>query len=218
MAAVSAFTTLLKLLVSLVSAATFLRASKLGGSQSFHIQLSDSSIFTSAYKATLDKGPPDLFTVLPEYHDFADILSKAQANILASHHLYDLKIYLDKEMAPPWGPIYSLSQAELHALYNFIDENIKTRFIHSSHSLHGAPILFVHKKDGSLWLCVDYRGLNKISRKDKYPLPLLTDLLDAPQKARIYTKIDLRYAYYLIHIADRDEWKTTFCTHYGSFE
>ena len=101
MAAVSAFTTLLKLLVSLVSAATFLRASKLGGSQSFHIQLSNSSISTSAHKATLDKGPLDLFTVPPEYHDFADILSKAQANILASHHLYDLKIHLDKGTAPP---------------------------------------------------------------------------------------------------------------------
>ena len=65
---------------------------------------------------------------------------------------------------------------------------------------------------------MDYRGLNKISRKDKYPLPLLSDLLDAPRKARLYTKIDLRHAYHLVHIADGDEWKTAFRTRYGSFE
>ena len=76
---------------------------------------------------------------------------------------------------------------------------------------------FVRKTD-SLWLCVDYRGLNKISRKDKYLLPLLTDLLDALQKVQIYIKIDLRHAYHLVRIANRDEWKTTFCTCYGSFK
>ena len=55
-------------------------------------------------------------------------------------------------------------------------------------------------------------------KKDRYPLPLLTDLLDMPKKARIFTKIDLRHAYHLVQIADGEEWKTTFCTHYGSFE
>jgi len=74
------------------------------------------------------------------------------------------------------------------------------------------------KKDGSLRLCVDFRGLNKIMKKDRYPLPLISDLLDSPRKARIYTKIDLRHAYHLVHIAEGDEWKTAFRTHYGVFE
>ena len=147
MAAASASPTFLKLLVFLVSTAAFLKASKLGGSQSFCIQLSNSSTSTSAHKATLDKGPPDLSTVPSEYHDFADIFSKSQANILAPHCSYHLKIYLDEGTASPWGPIYSLSQIELHALRDFIDENIKTGFICSSHSLHGVPILFICKKD-----------------------------------------------------------------------
>ena len=181
-AAASASPTPLKLLVSLVSTAAFLRTSKLGGSQSFHIQLSDSSTSISARKATLDKGILDLSAVPPEYHDFTDIFSESQANILAPYCLYDLKIYLNKGTAPPWGLIYSLSQAELCALHNFIDKNVKTGFIRPFCSLHRALVLFIHKKDSSLQLCVDYRGLNKISRKDKYPLPLLTDLLDAPQK------------------------------------
>ena len=137
---------------------------------------------------------------------------------LPLHHPYDLKIHLDEGTAPPWGPIYSLSQVELCVLCNFIDENVKTEFICPSYSPHRAPILFVHKKDSSLWLYVDYRGLNKISRKDKYPLSLLTDLLNAPWKVQIYTKIDLRHAYHLVCIADGDKWKTTFCTCYGSFE
>ena len=162
-AVASASPTLLKLSVSLVSTAAFLRASKLRRSQSFHIQLSDSSTSASAHKATLDKESPDLSAVLPKYYDFADVFSESQANILAPHHLYDLKIHLDKGMAPPWGLIYSLSQVELHALCDFIDKDVKTGFIHPSHFPHGAPVLFIHKKDSSLQLYVDYRGFNKIS-------------------------------------------------------
>ena len=74
------------------------------------------------------------------------------------------------------------------------------------------------KKDGSLRLCVDFQSLKKVTKKDCYPLPLTTDLLDAPWKARIYTKIDLQRAYHLVWIAKGDEWKTVFWTHYGSFE
>ena len=65
---------------------------------------------------------------------------------------------------------------------------------------------------------MDFRALNKITKKDQYPLPLLTDLLDAPQKAQIYTHLDLRHAYHLVQIAEGDEHKTTFQTRYGSYE
>ena len=65
---------------------------------------------------------------------------------------------------------------------------------------------------------MDYRGLNHITKKDRYPLLLLTDLLNAPEKACVFTKIDLRHTYHLVRIADGEEWKTTFCTRYGSFK
>ena len=91
-------------------------------------------------------------------------------------------------------------------------------FIQPTSSLHGAPVLFVKKKDGSLRLCVDFRGLNRISKKDRYPLPLISDLLDSPRKAQVYSKIDLCHAYHLVRIANGDEWKTAFRTRYGSFE
>src|SRR5882724_5583459 len=126
-----------------------------------------------------------------DYHDSADVFSKSKAGKLADHRPYDLKITLDEGTSLPFGPIYSLSQEELAALCKLIDENLATGFIHPSCSPHGALVLFICKKDGSLRLCVDFRGLNLISKKDQYPLPLISDLLDTPRKARVYTKIDL---------------------------
>ena len=73
-------------------------------------------------------------------------------------------------------------------------------FIHLSHSLGGAPVLFICKKDGSLCLCIDSHSLNKIAKKDRYPLPCISDLLDSPQKARFYTKINPHHAYHLVCI------------------
>jgi len=114
--------------------------------------------------------------------------------------------------------MYSLSQTEVQALREFLNENLCIRFICPSKAGHSAPILFVKKKDGLLRLCIDFCGLNRLTKKDRYPLPLISDLLDAPGKARIYTKIDLRHAYHLVRIAEGDEAKTTFRTHYSSFE
>src|ERR1700742_875693 len=114
--------------------------------------------------------------------------------------------------------MYSLSQFELQTLCEFVDEHLAMGFIRPTRSPHGAPVLFIKKKDGSLRLCVDFRGLNRITKKDRYPLPLISNLLDAPRKARIYTKIDLKHAYHLVRINKGNEWKTTFCTRWGSFE
>ena len=80
------------------------------------------------------------------------------------------------------------------------------------------PVLFIKKKDGSLRLCVDFCKLNHISKKDCYPLPLISDLLDSSRKAQVYSKIDFHYAYHLVCITDSDEWKTAFRTCYRSFE
>ena len=96
---------------------------------------------------------------------------------LPAHCPYDLKINLEEGAEPPPGCMYSLSPSELGALRTFVEDNVRTSFIRPSNSPHGAPILFVKKKDGSLRLCVDYCGLNKISKKDHYPLPLISDLL-----------------------------------------
>jgi len=103
-------------------------------------------------------------------------------------------------------------------LKEFIDENFTNRFICSTSSPHRVLVLFVKKKDRSLWLCVDFCRLNKIMKKDQYLLLLISDLLDSPHKASIYTKINLWHAYHLVHIAEGDEWKNAFQTCYGAFE
>ena len=135
----------------------------------------------------------DLSSIPSEYHDYADVFSKSKANTLPPHRPYDLKINLEEGTSLPLGLIYSLSPAELELaiLRIFIDEHLKSRFICPTNSPYGAPILFVKKKNGQLQLCVDFCGLNWIMKKDHYPLPLITDLLDAPQKTHVYTKINL---------------------------
>ena len=202
-------------LISIISAASFVRACQEPGAQQFTMSLSPNESVTGRAS---DSKAPDLDGVPEEYKEFADVFSDSLSEKLPEHRPYDLKINLEEGAQPPLGPIYSLSESELKALREFLEENLKSEFIRPSRSSHGAPVLFVKKKDGSLRLCVDFRGLNKITKKDRYPLPLITDLLDAPRKARIYSKLDLRHAYHLIRVAEGDEWKTAFRTRYGSFE
>ena len=147
----------------------------------------------------------DLSNVPSKYHEFANVFSKTKAEVLPSHCPYNLKINLEEGAQPLVGPIYSLSAFEQEALKEFIEENLNTGFIWPTSSPHGAPVLFIKKKDGSLYLCVDFRGLNCISKKDRYPLPLISDLLDSPHKAWVYLKIDLCHAYHLVRIANGDE-------------
>lgn len=100
----------------------------------------------------------------------------------------------------------------------YLEENLSKGFIRHSKSPAGAPILYVKKKNGSLRLCVDYRGLNRITTKIRYLLPLIGNLLDQLHSAKRFTKIDLRGAYNLVRIRPGDEWKTAFRTRYGHFE
>ena len=156
-------------------------------------------------KSTTISKKIDLSSILEEYHEYANVFSKFKAETLTPYRPYNLWIDLKKDSHPPVRTIYFLSKFEQEVLKEFIDENLTNGFIHSMLSLHGALVLFVKKKDRFLWLCVDFCGLNKITKKDWYPLPLISDLLDSPQKARIYTKIDLWHAYHLVCIAEGDE-------------
>jgi len=142
-------------------------------------------------KSTIVSEKIYLSAIPEEYHEYADVFSKSKAETLVPHHSYNLRIDLEKDSYPPVETIYSLSKFEQKALKEFIDENLTNGFIRSTSLSHGVPVLFVKKKDGSLWLCVDFCRLNKITKKDQYPLPLISDLLDSPRKAHIYTKIDL---------------------------
>ncbi|XP_077166890.1 uncharacterized protein LOC143823989 [Paroedura picta] len=111
-----------------------------------------------------------------------------------------------------------MSPREMAELREFLDKNLARGFIRPATSSLAAPVLFVKKKDGSLRLCTDYRGLNAVSTCNAYPLPLIKDLLGHLGKARIFTKLDLREAYYRVRIKKGHEYLTAFNTPLGQFE
>ena len=200
----------------IISAPAFALACHLEGSTQFSLQLQPKE--TTLHSTSTTSKPADLSGVPAEYHDFADVFSKSKASQLAPHCKHDLKINLEEGTSPPLGCTYSHSTSELESLQTFLDEHLANGFICPSSFAHAALVLFIHKKDGTLCLCIDFRGLNKITKKDHYPLPHISNLLDAPSHAKIYTKIDLQHVYHLVCIARGDKWKTSFHMRYGSYE
>jgi hypothetical protein len=216
--------------VRFVNAAAFRTLTRRGAHpQILTIHRSDPEAFLSGAKVDANTATPDTTheeelnklrsQIPPDYHEFLDVFSKAKADALPGHNpLYDHHIDLEDRKQPPVGPIYNLSEVESAALRDFPQENLARNFICPSQSACGAPALFIKKKDGSLRLCVDWRGLNAMTRKDRYPLPLIPNLLDRLRESRVFTEIDLRGAYNLVRIAPGDEWKTASRTRYGSFD
>ncbi len=100
----------------------------------------------------------------------------------------------------------------------YIEEALESGFIHPSTSPAASVFFFVEKKDGGLRPCIDYRGLNSITIKNRYPLPLVPSALEQLREATICTKLDLRSAFNLIRIREGDEWKTAFITTRGHYE
>ena len=125
------------------------------------------------------------------YRDLAEVFSEARADELPPHRAQDHAIETEGG-EPPFGPLYNLSCAELATLRDYIKTNLEKGFIQPSTSSAGAPVLFVKKKDGSLRLCVDYRALNKLTKKNRHPLPLVSEALDRLAGAAQYTKLDVR--------------------------
>ncbi|KAL0537612.1 hypothetical protein IC582_026595 [Cucumis melo] len=111
-----------------------------------------------------------------------------------------------------------MAPAELKELKVQLQELLDKGFIQPSVSPWGAPVLFVKKKDGSMRLCIDYRELNKVTVKNRYPLPRIDDLFDQLQGATVFSKIDLRSGYHQLRIKDEDVPKTAFRSRYGHYE
>uniref|UniRef100_A0A8K9Y3I9 Gypsy retrotransposon integrase-like protein 1 n=1 Tax=Oncorhynchus mykiss TaxID=8022 RepID=A0A8K9Y3I9_ONCMY len=162
--------------------------------------------------------PGDLTGVPEEYHDLRTVFSRSRATSLPPHRSYDCSIDLLPGTTPPRGRLYSLSAPERKALEDYLSVALDAGTIVPSSSPAGAGFFFVKKKDGSLRPCIDYRGLNDITVKNRYPLPLMSSAFEILQGARFFTKLDLRNAYHLVRIREGDEWKTAFNTPLGHFE
>jgi hypothetical protein len=126
------------------------------------------------------------------------------------------------DLLPGTAPIskrpYKMVVEELKELKKQLTELQEAGYIRLSSSPWGAPVLFVQKKDGSQRMCVDYRSLNDVTVKNKYPLPRIEDLFDQMRGARVFSKIDLRLGYHQMKIRPSDIPKTTFLTRYGLYE
>ncbi|GJT10787.1 putative reverse transcriptase domain-containing protein [Tanacetum coccineum] len=126
------------------------------------------------------------------------------------------------DLIPGASPVvrspYRLAPSEMLELSNQLKELQEKGFIRPSHSPWGAPMLFVKKKDGSMRMCIDYRELNKLTIKNRYPLPRIDDLFDQLQGACCFSKIDLRSGYHQLRVREEDIPKTAFRTRYGHFE
>ena len=126
------------------------------------------------------------------------------------------------EVMPGTAPIsiapYRMAPTELKELKVQLQELTDKGFVRPSYSPWGAPVLFVKKKDGTLRLCIDYRQLNKVTVKNKYPLPRIDDLFDQLKDATVFSKIDLRSEYYQLRVKESDVPKTVFRTRYGHYE
>lgn len=160
----------------------------------------------------------DLSNVSPVYNDLAEVFQKDRAQSLPPHRPYDCTIDLLPGTTLPTSCLYSLSLPEQEAMERYITESLAAGIIRASSSPVVAGFFFVEKKDKTLRPCIDHRGLNNITVKNKYPLPFLTSAFELLQGATIFSKLDLRNAYHSVRIRKGDEWKTAFNTHLGHFE
>jgi Reverse transcriptase (RNA-dependent DNA polymerase)/RNase H-like domain found in reverse transcriptase len=153
-----------------------------------------------------------------EYHEFLDVFSQELADRLPPRRPQDHKIELVPGKTPPSSPLLQMSHDELRVLRKWLDENLRKGFIRPSSSSAAAPVLFARKPQGGLRLCVDYRGLNAITKKNKYPIPLIRETLAMVTRAKIFTKLDVIAAFNRLRIAEGHEPLTAFRTRWGLFE
>ncbi len=155
----------------------------------------------------------ELYTTVDVYE-----ISEQSEMSLSEHKSWDHKIPLLKDKQSKWMPLYSISEDQLKKVRTYLDENLKRGFIRPSKSLTEYSILFVSKKNGTKQLCVNYRQLNKITRQDSYPLPLIKELQDRLSRAKWFTSLDLKEAYYQVQMKEGKEWKTAFWTRYKHYK
>jgi hypothetical protein len=153
-----------------------------------------------------------------EYRDLFEAFLPQEADTLPPHRSYDHKIELMPGSKLPFSRNRPLSPMELRVVKRWLDDNLVKGFIRPSKSSSASPLLLAQKPGGGVRICVDYRGVNNISMKSRYPIPLIKETLDSICKARIFTKLDVIAAFNRVRIAEGHEWLTAFITRFGLYE
>ena len=151
------------------------------------------------------------------YHSYAELFSRHAADSLPPHRPgkdHEIKLKGD----PPFRRPFAMSPQENEVVKKWIDEQMAKGNIRPSSSPAAAPVLIVKKPGGGLRVCIDYRGLNALTVKSRYPIPLVQETLNRIAGKKFFTKLDVIAAFNRIRIAAGDEWKTAFTTRYGQYE
>ncbi|GJX74692.1 putative reverse transcriptase domain-containing protein [Tanacetum coccineum] len=154
---------------------------------------------------------------VPIVRDFPEVFPEDLPGIPPARHV-EFQIDLVPGAAPVARAPYRLAPSEMKELAELLQELSDKGFIRPNSSPLGAPILFVKKKDGYFRMCIDYHELNKLTVKNRYPLPRIDDLFDQLQGSSVYSKIDLRSGYHHLRVREEDIPKTPFKTRYGHYE
>ncbi|GJT11607.1 putative reverse transcriptase domain-containing protein [Tanacetum coccineum] len=168
-------------------------------------------------KKAEDKSKEKRLEDVPIVQDFPEVFPEDLPGIPPTRQV-EFQIDLIPGAAPVARAPYRLALSEMKELSDQLKELSDKGFIRPSSSPWGAPVLFVKKKDGSFRMCIDYRELNKLTVKNRYPLPRIDDLFDHLQGSSVYSKIDLRSGYHQLRVREEDIPKTTFRTRYGHYE
>ncbi|GJY09614.1 putative reverse transcriptase domain-containing protein [Tanacetum coccineum] len=172
---------------------------------------------TRASLETGDKSKKKQLQDVPIVKNFPEVFPE---DLPGLPHTRQVEFHID--LVPGAAPVarapYRLAPSEMKELADQLQELSDKGFIRPSSSPWGAPVLFVKKKDGSLRMCIDYRELNKLTVKNRYPLPRIDDLFDQLQGSSVYSKIDLRSGYHQLRVREEDISKTAFRTRYGHYE
>ncbi|KAJ9553505.1 hypothetical protein OSB04_017550 [Centaurea solstitialis] len=179
----------------------------LQGGSSYLVYVADSRI--EARKKTVAD--------VPVVCEFPDVFPEDLLGVPPERQV-EFRIDLVPGAVPVVKTLYRLAPPEMQELYSQLEELLEKGFIRPSSLPWGAPILFVKKKDGSMRMCIDYRELNKLTVKNRYPLSRIDDLFDQLQGAAWFSKIDLRSGYHQLKVREEDVHKTAFMTRYGHFE
>ncbi|KAI0507940.1 hypothetical protein KFK09_014068 [Dendrobium nobile] len=154
---------------------------------------------------------------IPAVREFSDIFPEVLV-VLSPDRDVEFCIDIFLGTAPISKAPYRMAPKELSELKVQLQELEDRGFVRPSVSPWGAPVLFMKKKDGTLRMCIDYRDLNKVTIKNKYPLPQIDDLFDQLAGSSVFSKIDLRSGYYQVKVKEEDVVKTAFSTRYGHYE
>jgi len=150
-----------------------------------------------------------------QYHEYLSVFSEEASYRLAEHSQWDHTIdFNPTKPVPKPAKVYPLTQREQEALDEFLEEKLNKGHLRPAKSSMASPVFFVEKKEtGKLRLVVDYRELNKATLTNKYPLPLISDILDVMEEANYFTELDLRNGYHNLRIKEGDEWKAATYVH-----